>query len=77
MDVKMSILLIIYYMDIKIKELINEFNKYQELDYSKMICNICNKNNRNNTYNNEFYKCNICKINYVQCVNLNMIIIIK
>ena len=43
--------------------LINEFNKYQELDYSKMICYICNKNNRNNTYNNEFYKCDICKIN--------------
>ena len=43
--------------------LIKEFNKYQEIDYSKMICNICNKNNRNNTYNNEFYKCDKCKIN--------------
>ena len=43
--------------------LIKEFNKYQEIDYSKMICNIWHKNNRNNTYNNEFYKCDKCKIN--------------
>ena len=43
--------------------LINEFNKYQEIDYSKIICNNCNKNNLNDTYKNEFYICEICKIN--------------
>jgi len=43
--------------------LINKFNKYQKNDYSKIICNNCNKNNLNNTYNNEFYICDICKIN--------------
>jgi len=42
--------------------LIKDFNKYQEIDYSKIICKICNINNRNNTYNNEFYKCDECKI---------------
>ena len=42
--------------------LINEFNKYQKIDYSKIICKECNINNRNNTYNNEFYKCDMCKI---------------
>ena len=40
--------------------LINKFNEYQEIDYSKIICNNCNKNY---SYNNEFYLCNICKIN--------------
>jgi len=43
--------------------LINNFKKYQEIDYSKIICNNCNKNNINNTYNNEFYICDLCKIN--------------
>ena len=43
--------------------LINKFKEYQEIDYSKIICNNCNKNNINNAYNNEFYICNICKIN--------------
>jgi len=43
--------------------LINQFNKFQEIDYSKIICGKCNKNNRYNTYKNEFYYCNLCKIN--------------
>ena len=42
--------------------LINEFNNLQNIDYSKIICKECNKNNRYNTYKNEFYKCDICKI---------------
>ena len=41
--------------------LINEFNNIQKIDYSKIICKECNKN-RYNTYKNEFYKCDICKI---------------
>ena len=43
--------------------LINKFNECQKIDYSKIICNNCNKNNINNYYNNEFYICDICKIN--------------
>ena len=43
--------------------LINKFNEYQKIDYSKIICNNCNKNNINNTFKNEFYICDICKIN--------------
>ena len=39
--------------------LINDFNNLQEIDYSTIICKECNKNN---AYNNEFYICNICKI---------------
>ena len=35
--------------------LFNDFNKFQNIDYSNIICNKCNKNNRNNTYNNEFF----------------------
>ena len=42
--------------------LINKFNNLQINDYSKIICKECNKNNRYNTYKNEFYKCDICKI---------------
>ena len=41
--------------------LINEFNNLQQIDYSKIKCKECN-NNRYNTYKNEFYKCDICKI---------------
>ena len=43
--------------------LIEEYEKTQKIDYSKIVCNICNINNKNNTYNNEFYICNICKKN--------------
>ena len=44
--------------------LINQFNKFQEIDYfSEIICQKCDQNNRYNTYNNEFYYCNKCKIN--------------
>jgi len=42
--------------------LINEFNKLQEIDYSKIICQKCNKNNRSNTYNNKFFWCGKCKM---------------
>jgi len=35
----------------------------QNIDYSNIVCNKCNKNNRSITYNNEFYYCDICKMN--------------
>ena len=41
--------------------LLNEFENY--IDISKIICNNCKIKNKNNTYNNEFYRCNTCKIN--------------
>ena len=42
--------------------LINEFNKLQEIDYSKIICQKCNINNKSNAYNNKFFWCGICKM---------------
>jgi hypothetical protein len=42
--------------------LINKFNKFQEIDYSKIICQKCEKK-RSETFNNQFYYCCECKIN--------------
>ena len=42
--------------------LFNEFNIFQQIDESKIICNNCN-NNKNETNNNKFYKCCNCYIN--------------
>ena len=36
---------------------------YGNIDISKIICDICKVKNKSQTYNNEFYRCNICKIN--------------
>ena len=44
-----------------IKMNIDEYEKNQSIDLTKIECNIC-KTNKNNTYNNEMYLCNICKI---------------
>jgi len=41
--------------------LLNEYKN--NIDISKIICNICKIYNKNNTYNNAFYRCNTCKIN--------------
>ena len=43
--------------------LLNEYENIENIDISKIICNKCKIKNKSNTYNNEFYKCNICKIN--------------
>jgi len=43
--------------------LLNEFENMQNVDISKIICNNCKIKNKSNTYNNEIYRCNICKIN--------------
>ena len=40
-----------------------EFENIENIDISKIICNNCKINNKSNTYKNEFYICNICKIN--------------
>jgi hypothetical protein len=42
---------------------LNEFNKTQIIDTSKIICNKCKINNKSNTYNNQFFRCNTCKMN--------------
>jgi predicted DNA-binding ArsR family transcriptional regulator len=41
--------------------LINQFNKFQEIDYSEIICQCGQK--RNKTFNNQFYFCCECKNN--------------
>ena len=48
--------------------LINEFEETQKIDISKIKCEECKEKNKNETYNNQFYRCNICKI-YVQYIN--------
>ena len=42
------------------KILIEEYEKNQNIDISKIKCNNCNKN-KSDTYNNEMYLCNTCK----------------
>ena len=43
--------------------LFDEFNSYQNIDLSKIICQNCKINNRANVHGNLFYKCNTCKLN--------------
>ena len=43
--------------------LLKEFDNMQNIDISKIICDVCKIKNKNNTYKNEFYKCNKCKMN--------------
>ena len=42
--------------------LLNEFEKTQYIDISKILCGKC-RENKSNTYKNEFYKCITCGIN--------------
>ena len=42
---------------------IKEFELNQQINESKIICEICNDNNKGNTYNNEFYRCIKCNKN--------------
>ena len=48
--------------------LLNEFEKTQYIDISKIICEKCKKNN---AYNNEFYKCITCSINICSICKLS------
>jgi len=43
--------------------LLNEFEKTQYIDISKIICKKCKEKNKGNTSENEFYKCLTCNIN--------------
>ena len=40
-----------------------DFNKKQQLDISKIVCNICKNKNKGHSPNNEFYFCLSCKQN--------------
>ena len=40
---------------------LEEYENTQEIDISKIICNICKINNKGQTFNNKFYVCNTCK----------------
>ena len=42
--------------------LLDEYEDSQKINLSKIICGKCMEN-RSNTFNNTFYRCNICKIN--------------
>ena len=48
----------------KIKDILfNEFEKSQNIDLSKIICENCKKVNKNETFKNKFFICNTCNIN--------------
>ena len=63
--------------------LLNEFEKTQNIDLSKIICNICKKAKDEMIYYDTFYRCLTCKINLCSSCKLNhisnhmIIIIIK
>ena len=42
---------------------IQEFDNTQNINESKIICDICKNNNKGKTYNNIFYICATCNIN--------------
>jgi len=42
---------------------LDEFEKSQLINESKIICNRCKENNKGNSYKNIFYLCNNCKLN--------------
>lgn len=44
---------------------LEEYENTQEIDISKIICNICKINNKGQTFNNKFYVCNTCKKLYL------------
>ena len=43
--------------------LLEEYEDTQYIDISKVICELCKERNKGNSYDNIFYRCNICKIN--------------
>ena len=42
---------------------LNEFENIEKIDISKIICDNCKTKNKSNSYNHQFYRCNLCKIN--------------
>ena len=45
------------------KMLLKEFENSQNINISKIICDICNSANKGDSYNNQFYRCLSCKCN--------------
>ena len=43
--------------------LLSQFQKTQEIDESKIICEECKENDKSNTYENQFNRCLTCKLN--------------
>ena len=43
--------------------LFKEFDETQNIDISKIVCDICKIKTKSNIFNSDFYKCNECKIN--------------
>ena len=41
---------------------LEEYERIQKVDLTKIKCNVCNQNNKSITYNNQMYKCNTCKV---------------
>ena len=52
--------------------LIDKFENTQYIDESKIICEECKVNNKEITYNNQFFRCNVCKKIYVHYVIVGM-----
>ena len=48
-----------------------EFENIENIDESKIKCDKCKNNNKGNTFENIFYKCNICKMNLCPLCKLN------
>ena len=42
---------------------INELEETQKIDLSNIKCDKCKENNKNKTFNNQFFRCNTCKLN--------------
>ena len=49
--------------------LLNEFDNSQNINESKIICNICNKISKNKAHNRTFYKCLTCQLNICPLCN--------
>ena len=41
---------------------LEEYERIQKVDLTKIKCNVCNQNNKSITYNNQMCKCNTCKV---------------
>ena len=50
---------------------LKNYEKTQNIDISKIICDKCQIKNKSNTYNNEFYICLNCNINICPLCKLN------
>ena len=47
----------------KLDLLFNEYDQTQNINLSKIVCQMCNNYNKGNVHNNIFYRCNNCKLN--------------